>query len=143
MRRFWASFITPALLLLSCAGSHAVVLDWSTVAWAAGATSKSIDMNGDGTTDITVSFGGQLNTFTTQNSDGTGSMTPLVDSLLEGGQSPVRPSLDLAGNLHTNSNLTMTVTFSPQYTLAAQNVSFTIFGIDHQTNDDQVANIYA
>ena len=143
MRFLFRAFVAAALLMAGAVTGDALVLDWSTANWAPGTTSNSFDVDGDGLTDVTVTFSGQLNVFTTQNSDGTGSMTPVVDTVMSGGQSPVKPSLDIAGNLHTNSNLTMTVTFSPRFTLGTGNVSFTIFDIDQQTNDDQIANIYA
>jgi hypothetical protein len=130
-------------VLLGPAAAHGLVLDWSAVTWAPGTTSNSYDVNGDGVNDITVTFGGDLTTFATQNSDGTGSMTPIIDTNLHGGQSPVRPSLDISGNLHTNSFLTITVTFSPQFTQGIGNVSFSIFGISQETNDDRVTNISA
>lgn len=126
--------------MLLPAHASALVLDWNTATWTAGSSSQTYDVNGDGTNDIKVEFSGDLNTITTQNSNGTGSQTPVVDSLMEGGLSPVQPSLDIAANLHTNDKVIVTVTFIGTYA-GATNVSFTLFDIDRQTNDDEIHDI--
>jgi hypothetical protein len=50
----------------------------------------------------------------------------------------------IAGNLHTNTNLTVQISFNTGTTwaTAANNVSFTIFDIDITTNSDIINSIY-
>jgi hypothetical protein len=49
---------------------------------------------------------------------------------MEGGMSPVQKSLDLAMKITTPNFISVTVTFSPQYSEGVNNVSFSIFGIN-------------
>jgi hypothetical protein len=70
-----------------------------------------------------------------------GDMTPAVNQSITGGTSPVENSLMLAANLHTNSNVTLRLSFTGAQT-GANNVSFTIFDIDITTNRDIIDTIY-
>jgi hypothetical protein len=76
----------------------------------------------------------------------TGAMAPVVNQTMNGGLPPGQNSLMLAANLHTNSNVTMQLTFAggngALNTPGAGNVSFTIFDIDLTTNSDIIDNIY-
>jgi hypothetical protein len=71
-------------------------------------------------------------------------MTPAVNQTMTGGLSPVENSLILAANLHTNSNVTLQLSFigGPGGLPGANNVSFTIFDIDITTNSDIINSIY-
>ncbi|MEY2510328.1 MAG: hypothetical protein QOE26_1091 [Verrucomicrobiota bacterium] len=140
-RHVW---VVPVACLVFLLGSprfaHALVLDWDTVAWTPGSLNNSYDLTGDAVNDITVTITGQnSNIFT--NDPATGMLTPALTQSLTGGLTPAQNSLDIAANLHTNSNLTVQLTFGGQYGLAT-NVSFTIFDIDITTNSDIITNIY-
>jgi hypothetical protein len=124
--------------------AKSITIDWSALSWSPGSISNSYDIDPSSAgNDITITIGGDLNTLTDSNGNGTGVATPAIDSLLDGGQSPVHPSLDIAANLHTNDRLTITVTFSPNYLQGVRDVSFTLFDVDQQTNDDEIHNVYA
>ena len=71
----------------------------------------------------------------------TGTMTPTINQTITGGLSPVQNSLMIAANLHTNSNLTVQISFT-SVPLGATDVSFTIFDIDVSTNADIIDSIY-
>jgi hypothetical protein len=140
-RRVWVfPVVCLAFLLGGPRFAHALVLDWDSVTWTAGSLNNSYDLNGDAVNDITVTITSQNpNIFTTD--PATGMQTPGINQSLTGGLSPVQNSLDIAANLHTNSNLTVQLSFGGQYGLAT-NVSFTIFDIDITTNSDIISNIY-
>jgi hypothetical protein len=119
-----------------------VVLDWNAVLWADGSKSNSYDLTGDSVNDITVALTSQnANVWTT---DPTGTMTPAVNEALTGGMPAGDKSLVLAADLHTNSNVTLHLSFTggPGGLLGATNVSFTLFDIDITTNRDIIDNIY-
>jgi hypothetical protein len=136
--------VALALLLAGWTGTaRAVVLDWNSVLWADGSKKNSYDLTGDGVTDITVELTAQNNNVWT--TDPTGAMTPAVDEALTGGMPAGDKSLVLAADLHTNSNVTLHLSFTggPGGLLGANNVSFTLFDIDITTNRDIIDNIYA
>jgi hypothetical protein len=101
--------------------------------------SYDVDPNNPGT-DITFTVTGTKGDFT--NDKASGVLTPAITSSLQGGLSPIQKSLELAADLRTNSKITMTVNFSPLYTLGVRNVSFSLFDIDLETNKDQISNIF-
>jgi len=135
--------IAAACLAFVAAGpraAHALVLDWDSVSWADGSKNNSYDLTGDGVNDITVALTAQNSNVWT-NDPTSGSLTPAVNQTLTGGLSPVENSLMLAANLHTNSNVTLQLSFTGTQPGAA-NVSFTIFDIDITTNRDIIDKIY-
>ena len=120
--------------------AHALVLSWDSVAWTPGSLSNSYDVNGDSVNDVTLTMTPQnANIFT--NDPTTGTMTPTINQTITGGLSPVQNSLMIAANLHTNSNLTVQISFT-SVPLGATDVSFTIFDIDVSTNADIIDSIY-
>ncbi|MEY2438875.1 MAG: hypothetical protein QOI34_260 [Verrucomicrobiota bacterium] len=121
---------------------RALTLDWDATAWTPGTLTNSydIDPNSPGN-DVTVTISGNTNRLTTDPT--TGAQTPAITNSLEGGTSPVQSSLHLAADLHTNDTITVTVTFSAQYLLGVEGVSFKIFDIDTETNADEIHNISA
>jgi hypothetical protein len=137
-------WVVPVACLVFLLGgsrfAQALVLDWDTVAWTAGSLNNSYDLTGDAVNDITVTITSQ-NPGIFTNDPATGVQTPVINQSLTGGLIPAQNSLDIAANLHTNSNLTVQLTFGGQYGLAT-NVSFTIFDIDVTTNSDIINNIY-
>ena len=140
------ALILAAALAFFLAGwtgtAHALVLngDDPSVVWTPGSLNNSYDVNGDGINDVTVNIVGQnSNIFT--NDPTTGTITPTINQTLTGGLSPVQNSLMIAANLHTNSNLTVQLSFTSN-PLGASNVSFTIFDIDVTTNADIIDSIY-
>ncbi|MEN3369724.1 MAG: hypothetical protein V7609_1867 [Verrucomicrobiota bacterium] len=143
MRSYRSLIYVVALALglaASIAPAKAVVLDWDTVAWNPGSLNNSYDVTGDGINDITVALSSQnANVWT--NDPTTGTMTPTINQTMTGGLSPVENSLLLAANLHTNSNVTLHLSFTGAQP-GATNVSFTIFDIDVTTNSDIVEGIF-
>lgn len=133
-------FIYACLTMLGSRASAALV-NWDTLTWTPGSLSNSLDVDpsnpGD---DVTVTIASTKTNFTTNR--GGGFLTPAITNSLQGGVSPLEKSLQLAANLGTNSKVTMTVTFSPLYTLGVNNVAFSIFDIDLETNKDQISGIY-
>lgn len=102
--------------------SPAVVLDWSTVTWAAGTLSHSYDIDpSHAGNDITVSITGNTGNFV--------NTTPQIDSKNEGGLGAGTKALDFTmqhGNL--NQNVVVTITFN--YAQGVDGVSFSLFDID-------------
>src|SRR5213595_3841623 len=107
-------------LLLACllAGAGvsyraAVVLDWDSATWTPGSLSNSYDLNGDAVDDITLTItkrGNGNNVYAIDPT--TGVQTPAISQTLTGGLSPVQNSLMIAGNLHTNTDLTVQLNFT-------------------------------
>jgi hypothetical protein len=139
-----------ALFWAAAPAAHALVLDWNTVSWSNGSPingpgnnvtfSNSYDLNSDAQTDITVAVSAKNNsTFTTD--PVSGSLTPVINQSLTGGQAAGQNSLMIAGNLFTHSDLTVQLSFFGGYP-GANNVSFTIFDIDTTTNNDIISGIY-
>jgi hypothetical protein len=129
-------------LLAGCAGTaDAMILDWDGVAWTPGSLNNSYDLNGDASNDVTVKITSQNpGIFTTDPI--TGTQTPTINQSITGGLVPAENSLMIAANLHTNSNLTVQLSFMGSGQPGANNVSFTIFDIDVTTNSDIISSIY-
>ncbi len=121
--------------------AHALVLDWDSVAWSDGTVNNSYDLTGDAVNDITVNITKRGNGPVFTNDPTTGTLTPTINQTLTGGLSPVQNSLMIAGNLFTNSDVTIQISFTGTQPGAA-NVSFTIFDIDVTTNSDIINTIY-
>ena len=128
-------------MLAGWAGTaQALVLSWYSVAWTLGSLSNSYDVNAASINDFTLTMTPQnANIFT--NDPTTGTMTPTINQTITGELSPVQNSLMIAANLHTNSNLTVQISFT-SVPLGATDVSFTIFDIDVSTNADIIDSIY-
>lgn len=137
--------VSLALLLATWATpARALVLDWDGVSWTPGSLSNSYNINGDAFNDITVAITSQ-NPGVFTNDPTTGTMTPAINQTMTGGLLPVQNSLIIAANLHTNSNLTVHLSFTGGTAgnlPGATNVSFSIFDIDVTTNSDIISNIY-
>lgn len=135
----WRSLSTfTAAVLLAAGNAHAVVLDWSNVAWTPGSLSNSYDVDGTVGNDITIALSGNTNKLTVD--PATGIAAPHINNSLQGGYGGDH-SLYLGGDLSTQTNFTVTVTFTGQYN-AATNVSFTIFDIDMGADREKILNIY-
>src|SRR5436305_6787890 len=136
--------IAAACLVFLAAGpriAHALVLDWDTVAWTPGSLNNSYDLNGDSVNDITFDMTKRGNgpVFTTDPTSGL--LMPAINQTLTGGQSPIENSLMIAGNLFTNTDVTIHISFTGTQP-GAGNVSFSIFDIDVTTNSDIISGIY-
>ena len=133
-------FVWGCLALVNQSATAALV-NWDVLTWAPGSLSNSYDVDpGNPGNDVTFTVSGDVNTFT--NDATSGVPTPAITMSLAGGLSPVQKSLELAANLKTNSQITFTVNFSPQYLKGVANVSFSIFDIDLETNKDRISKIY-
>ena len=121
--------------------ASAALVHWDTLTWTPGSLSNSLDVDPNSAgSDVTVTIAAVKTNFTTAR--GGGPFTPAITNSLQGGVSPLQKSLELAANLGTNSKITITVAFSPLYTQGVNNVTFSIFDIDVETNKDQISNIY-
>jgi hypothetical protein len=121
--------------------ANALVVDWDTVTWNPGDTTNSYNIDpGTPGNDVTVTVTAKNNVLTTDSN--TAIQTPLVGTSITGGLSPVQNSFEIAGNLKTNSEVTMTVNFNPAYVLGSSGVTFTIFDVDVGTNPDEIQTIY-
>ncbi len=139
-RPFFLLLIAGALMLSVCPTARALLVDWDTLTWTPGALTNSynIDPNAPGN-DVTITVGAKKGAF---DSDATtGILTPNIGTAITGGLSPVQKSFELAANLYTTSNITLTVNFNPLYNQGSY-VSFTIFDIDLGTNSDRIQGIY-
>lgn len=140
----WCRLAVAVLATLCFAGrANAVVLDWSTAAWNAGTLSNGYDIDPGATgTDVTVALSG----FTEMGTDpATGQLTPAINQSLTGGVVPPQNILEISPDFTRDSHtLTVTITFSNQYTWGVGNVSFKIFDIDANSPNyvDQVTSIY-
>ena len=94
-----------------------------------------------GRNDVTITISGDTNRLTTD--PVTGLQSPAITNSLQGGTSPVDSGLHIAADLHTNDRIIVTVTFSPAYFQGIEDVSFQLFDIDAETNEDRVSNINA
>src|SRR3954447_22075351 len=140
MRRILYVLATSCSLLLSAGAAHAVVLDWSTVAWTAGATTggANLDPTLPGN-EVTVDLTGDLNRLTSD--PVSGSSTPAVLTTFQGGLTSADHSLHVFVNAGTKTEITVTITFSASYALGANNVSFTLFDIDKGVDNEFIKNI--
>ena len=137
----WRSLSTfTAAILLAAGSAHGVVLNWSNVAWVPGSLSNSYDIDGYAANgnDITIALTGNVNKLTID--PVTGIAAPHVGNSLHGGYGGDH-SLFLGGDLSTQTNFTVTVSFTGQYG-AATDVSFTIFDIDMGVDRERIVNIY-
>lgn len=144
VRRF-PSCILICFLALLVRDAGAVVLDWSGVTWTAGSLSNSFDIDpASPGNDVTITISGSTGEMS--NDPVSGLMSPDISTAHHGGQSPVQASLNLAIDLGKQDRvITITITFSDQYTLGIEDLSFSIFGIDRPGagNDyiDQIRSI--
>src|SRR5205085_9460666 len=121
--------------------TRAALVNWDVLTWAPGTLSNSYDVDPNNAgTDVTFKITGSVNRFT--NDQQTNIRTPAITMSLTGGLSPVQKSLQLAGDLQTNSKITFTVNFSSQDTLGVRNVSFSIFDIDLDRKKDRISSNY-
>jgi hypothetical protein len=148
-RRFTAIFLS---ILISSAIARGVTLDWDSHTWVnnpdgtPAPNSYEIDGTNSGT-DVTITAGGN-NGAVFQKDIGPGTpQTPAVGLTFQGGLGTTENSLILALNLANNTqSVTVTLTFSPQYTSGISNLTFTLFDIDYasatgNTYQDQLTNI--
>ena len=137
--RFIRTFIVAAALL-TAGNAHAIVLDWSHVSWAPGSLSNSYDIDGHPTNgnDITIALSGNTNKLTVD--PATGAAAPHIGNSLQGGHGGDH-SLFIGGDLSTQTNFTVTVSFTGGLN-AATNVSFKLFDIDMGVDREKILNIY-
>jgi hypothetical protein len=127
-------------LLAGSRVAHALVLDWDSVSWTNGSLNNSYDVNGDAVNDVTVAWTSQNPGVWTPDPT-SGMMTPAINSTMTGGLLPSEKSLNVAADLHTNSRVTLHLSFTGAQP-GADNVSFTIFDIDLTADRDEITNIY-
>jgi hypothetical protein len=140
MKRSFALAVVLTLVLAVAGPAHAALVDWDTLTWAQGSLSNTYDLDPSPGNDVTISMSGNTGTLT--NDANTGTMTPAITMSLTGGLSPTENSLQLAADLHTNSKITFAVDFSSQFVNGVAWVSFKIFDIDLDTNNDKIRTIY-
>ena len=137
-------FLLIALLALAARPSNvwAVFVDWDTLIWTPGTLSNSydVDPNSPGN-DITITIGGDTQDLVVDPASGL--QTPARTYSLQGGGPAGQLSLELATTMIPPNLMTVTVTFSPQYLLGVQNVSFSLFDIDQEEKQDLITDISA
>jgi hypothetical protein len=149
-RRF---FLFMAIIAAAGQTAHAVTLDWDAHTWVNNPDGtpapNAYEIDGTNTgTDVTITAAGN-NGAVFQRDIGPGTpQTPAVAQTFTGGLPSTENSLVLAINLANNTqSVTITLTFSPQYTSGISNLTFTLFDIDYQnvsgssTFQDQLTNI--
>ena len=121
--------------------ASAALVNWDVLTWTPGTFSNSYDVDptNPGNDASFVITSSKVNF---DNDKASGVLTPAITMSLQGGITPLQHSLQLAADLKTNSTITLTVNFSPQYTLGVTNVMFPIFDIDLETNKDRISNIF-
>lgn len=119
--------------------TRAVTLDWDSAAWNPGTLTNSFEVDGWAPgNDLTLAVTGSTGELV--NDSASNLPTPNINTNLEGGLSPVQNSLNIAIDLGKKDRfVTVTITFSAQYTQGVENVSFTLFGIDQAAGG---SNIY-
>ena len=135
-------------LILCSPTTKAVTLDWDGATWTAGTLNNGLDVDGAVPgNDLTLTVGGSTGELV---NDSVGNLpTPNINKNLEGGLSSVQKSLNIAIDLGKKDRfVTVTITFSAQYTLGVENVSFTLFGIDQAAGGsnlfiDEISSISA
>ncbi|MFL6584103.1 MAG: hypothetical protein ACJ8KU_06260 [Chthoniobacterales bacterium] len=142
MRQISFTAVFVALLCLCASAASAVVLDWNTATWTpSGSVSNSFDIDpANPGNDVTITITGDTNTLTPDPTSGT--MTPTVNNSIEGGFGPSQRSLLFHMTPATPQDaITITITFSPGYTMGVGNVSFTLASLDKNSFHDKVDNI--
>jgi hypothetical protein len=110
------------LSLLLVPPAQEVVLDWSSVSWAAGSLSNTYDVDGDAVNDVTITISGDTTALVTG--------YPAITTALEGGLGSADSGLELKVNFaNASQSITVTVTFLNDY-VGAKDVSFSLFDID-------------
>jgi hypothetical protein len=135
--------LVTAVFALPSAPAGAVTLDWDVHTWSPGALSQSFDIDPERTgNDITLAITGNTNVLAVDPASGV--QTPAVNQSLHGGLTPPQNSLffHLVSERPTDS-ITITITFSAEYTEGVTNVSFTLFDIDKSNYRDKVSDISA
>ena len=138
MRRQYFLPIVLGLIVFT-SPARAVTLDWDSAVWNPGTLTNSFDVDGSAAgNDLTLAVTGSTGELV---DDSVNNLpTPNINTNLEGGLSPVQNSLNIAIDLGKKDRfVTVTITFSAQYTQGVENVSFTLFGIDQAAGG---SNIY-
>ena len=136
--------ISPAIAILLCmaGAANAIVLDWSNATWTPGATSGGIEVDGTNPgDDVMITLSGNVNKLRTDPSSGTA--TPAILSRFQGGLAAPDHSLHFFVNAGTQTEITVTITFSALYLQGVENVSFRLFDIDKTTDAEMFKNMYA
>jgi hypothetical protein len=152
MSFFHRFFLFFGIVLAFAQISHAVILDWDAQTWTNNGDGtpapNSYEIDGTNTgTDVTITATGN-NGALFQKDIGPGTpQTPAVGKTFQGGLGTTENSLILALNLANNTqSVTISLTFSAQYTSGISNLTFTLFDIDYanatgNTYQDQLTNI--
>lgn len=134
-------FLLPQLLLMVTASSSmALVLDWDARTYTPGSLNQGFEFdNALAGNEVTFVITGNTNKL--RPDVGTGVNTPSVSTSLQGGLG--QSSLNITANVGTQTEITVTVSFSNLYVQGVENVSFTIFDIDKTTDSEFIKNITA
>ena len=133
--------LLPQLFLaLAMSSATAVVLDWDTTTYTPGSLNQGFDLdNAMPGNEVTFVITGNTNKL--RPDAGTGIATPSVSSSLQGGLG--QSSLNITANVGTQTEITVTVSFSALYVQGVENVSFILFDIDKTTDSEFIKNISA
>ncbi len=133
--------LLPQLILaLTMSSAMAVVLDWDTTTYTPGSLNEGFDLdNTRAGNEVTFVITGNTNKL--RPDAGTGIATPSASSSLQGGLG--QNSLNITANVGTQTEITVTVTFSALYVQGVENVSFVLFDIDKTTDSEFIKDISA
>ena len=149
MRRLFCRFALILAMAASWPSAQAVVLDWDTATWTNANNGSPLpnnyDVDGIPGTDLTITMSGQISKLRTEPVSGT--QTPAVLSVLQGGLPPLaggqlEKSLHIYANVATQTEITVSVSFSPTYVRGVESVSFKLFDIDSTTDAEFIKDIH-
>ena len=138
MQKLTAAIFCALGLIASGGEARALVLDWGTAAWTNGNLNGGVELdNALAGTEVTFLITGNTNKLRTD--PGTGLDTPAISDTLHGGTG--QQALNFTANVGTQTEITVTVSFSPLYLQGIENVSFTLFDIDKTTDSEYIKDI--
>ncbi len=139
MSRILRVVVCALVVLCAKETSHAVTLDWDVATWTPGSLSGAVDIdNTMAGAEVTFSITGNTNKLRVDPASGL--QTPAITSSLQGGTT--QQSLTFTANVGTQTEITVSVSFSALYTQGVESVSFTIFDIDKTTDSEFIKNIW-
>ena len=160
-RRFLQFSVVTAIGVIAV-NADAITLDWDQTAWAPSPTPApnvtSSSFNNDPArtgNDITITATATTGAAWQASLPATPSpapMTPVVSRAFDGGMTPGHNSLEFSVDFADKQNkvndyITVTITFSAQYTQGVSNVSFTLFDLDYanstSTYQDEITSMVA
>ena len=132
-------FVLICVTYALAASASAVLVDWSTLSWAAGSLSNSYDVDPSNPgNDVTVTVSGDTGQLLPEPPQ-----TPAITTNLQGGQAFAASTLTLLVDFSNQSQgVTVTVDFSALYAAGVTNVSFQLFDVDFASSPGNSGSNY-